>query len=224
MPGSQAPVLVRTRVGLIGDIHTEADVLAWALELLKSEKAEVILATGDIPDGRFHGPGVDRVCEMLEQAGVLCVCGNHDRWLLEGEMRDLPDATFPEEVSARAREYLRSLPATLELETPLGRMLLGHGLANDDMATLYPHDHGLELTNNDGLQALLRERRYALCVHGHTHRRMLRVLDGITFINAGTLRVKREPGCVLLDFVAKEARFYDYAEGGKTSLALTQPL
>lgn len=224
MPSASDPVIVHTRVGLIGDIHTEADVLAWAIDLLQREGCERILAVGDIPDGRFDGPGVDRVCEQLARAEVLCVSGNHERWLLEGQMRDLPEATFLDEVSPEAQDYLRSLPATVELQTPLGLMLLGHGIAEDDMATLYPHDHGLELANNEGLQRLLRERRYALCVHGHTHRRMVRELDGMIFVNAGTLRVKREPGCIVLDFEAKEARFYDYVEGGKTSLAFTQSI
>jgi putative phosphoesterase len=209
------PLVIQSRVGVIGDIHTEADVLAWALRVLQQQQVERILATGDIADGPQHGEGVVRACRLLREANVLAVQGNHDRWLLDNDQRDFPDATFPDEIDAQAREYLQGLPATVEIVTPMGLMLFGHGLGEEDMTGVYPHDHGPALTSNAALQALLRENRYRLVLSGHTHRRMVRSLNGITFINAGAINVTREPCCLVLDFREKRAQFFDYvADGG----------
>src|ERR1700754_3529639 len=128
-------LVVHHRVGVIGDIHTEADVLAWALDVLKSHDVEAILATGDLADGPHHGDGVMRACRLLREANVLTVQGNHDRWMLDNDQRDFPDATFLDELDSETTEYLQSLPVSLDILTPLGLMLLGHGLGEDDIAT-----------------------------------------------------------------------------------------
>jgi predicted phosphodiesterase len=204
---------VRSRAGVIGDIHTEFETLAWALSVLSAEHVELALATGDVSDGPYHGEGVNRACELLREAGVAAVLGNHDRWLLDNTMRDFPNATDLDEIDAAARGYLRDLPSTREVETPHGRLLLCHGLGPDDMATLYPHDRGPELTGNAALQDLLKAGRYRYVVGGHTHKRMVRTIDGMTFINAGAIKETREPCCLVLDFEANVAQYYDYVKG-----------
>jgi predicted phosphodiesterase len=84
------------------------------------------------------------------------------------------------------------------------------------MGALYPHDRGPELTNNAALQAILRERRHRYVVGGHTHRRMVRAIEGITFINAGAIKETRDPCCLVLDFETATAQFYDYVSGETT--------
>jgi len=210
---AQSVARVHARVGVIGDIHTEYDTLAWALGVLSGLTVELILATGDIADGPYHAEGVNRACQMLREANVVAVLGNHDRWLLDSAMRDFPNATFLEEVDAASREYLRGLPAVRELETDHGLLLLCHGLGPDDMAALYPHDRGPELSGNAALQDLLRAGRYRYVVGGHTHRRMVRTIDQTTFINAGAIQETREPCCLLLDFEASTAQYFDNVRG-----------
>lgn len=202
-----------TRVGVIGDIHTRADRLQWALQLLKSHEVEHIVATGDIVDGP-QPEAVARACALLQEDCVDTVLGNHDRWLLDQQHRELPDATFPEDVDPATRAFLQRLPQVVELETPRGTLLLGHGLGNNDMTCLYPYDHGPSLKNNTTLQAILRSDRYRFVVSGHTHLRMVRQIGRVTFINAGALHYTREPCCLLLDFAALQAQFFDYVEGG----------
>lgn len=202
------------RIGVIGDIHTALDKLQWALALLKRQGVEQIFATGDIVDGPRSPQDVMRACALLQESNVICVLGNHDRWLLDEQQRDLTDATFPEEISREARTYLQALPASVELLTPGGWLLFGHGLGSNDMSALYPHDHGSALTNNATLQAILQRERYRFVVSGHTHLRMVRKLEGVTFINAGALHYTREPCCVVVDFVERHAQFYDHLERG----------
>jgi len=201
---------LQTRIGVVGDIHTSLEKLRWALSLLKEHAVDHIYATGDIVDGPSPGDAVVRACALLQETGVTCVLGNHDRWLLDNQQRDLEGATYPSELTREARGYLQSLPASVEVRTPCGVLLLGHGLGSDDMTALHPHDHGASLHYNTALQSILRSERHRFVVSGHTHLRMVRKLAGVTFINAGALHYTRDPCCLLLDFTALRAQFFDY--------------
>jgi predicted phosphodiesterase len=202
-----------TRIGVIGDIHTRADRLEWALDVLKQHAVERVFATGDIVDGP-HPEAVGRVCELLASQRAITVLGNHDRWLLDKQHRDLNEATFPEDVDKSARAFLQSLPASVELQTSAGMLLFGHGLGHNDMTQLNPYDHGPALSNNTTLQNILRNERYRYVVSGHTHLRMVREISGVKFINAGALHYTREPCCLLLDFTEKRAQFFEHVQGG----------
>ena len=203
------------RAGLIGDIHCEVARLRQVLEHFKASGIETVLAVGDIADG----PGdLGETCAMLEAAGVLVVAGNHDRWLLAGQMRDLPDATPLASVSPRARDYLSALPKTRSFESPRGPVLLCHGLGEDDMATVKPDDYGYDLESNRALWELVEGGTARFVVNGHSHRPMLRNISGLTILNAGTLHPKHRPVCAIADFDGGVLQIYDL-EGGRTTPA-----
>jgi predicted phosphodiesterase len=156
---------------------------------------------------------------LLRQYRVAAVAGNHERWLLAGEARDLPDATPPAEVGSEARAYLSSLPGTLEYETAAGRLLLCHGLGAHDMGGVKPGDYGYALAANFALQRLMREGKYRFVVNGHTHRRMVRSFEGLTIINAGTLFREHQPCFLVADFEDGFVQYYDLAGEGRVSEA-----
>jgi putative phosphoesterase len=210
-----------TRVGVIGDVHTEAATLRLALDHLARLSVDRILCTGDLPDGPLDVTQVDACCRLLQERRVITVSGNHDRWLQDGEMRDLPDATDPTELSAATLEFLAHLPATVDFRSPVGSVLLCHGMGTDDMAGIQPFDHGLALENNSALQALLRDERYQVVISGHTHRPMVRTFGDLTVINAGTLLRDQGPCCAVVDFSVRRVRFYDVSEAGVTAAGVT---
>lgn len=198
------------RVGLIGDVHGEHERLETALDYFAGRRSTHVLCTGDIPDG--HG-SVGRACEILREHGVLTVRGNHERWFLSGVMRDLPDATPLDDVPVSEREWLAALPVVREFTTPLGGLLLCHGLGANDMAKVGPDDEGYALVTNDDFRALVRDPRYQLVVNGHTHRPMVRHFQGLTIINAGTLRRDAPtPGFLLIDFEARVVEMLEFDE------------
>jgi putative phosphoesterase len=212
-----------TRVGVIGDVHAEHLRLERALAFLQ-RKADHILCTGDIADGVGS---VDRACEMLQAHTVLCVRGNHDRWLVSNDVRTLNDATRLEDVSESTIAFLSSLPPTRIFETPLGRMILCHGLGENDMAKVTPDDYGYALQVNDAFQELLRDPRFQLVLNGHTHSPMVRHFDGVSLINAGTLRGD-SPGVILLDFGTRTVDLFHGFDGPEepilhASMALSEP-
>ncbi|MFO0555874.1 MAG: metallophosphoesterase family protein [Polyangiaceae bacterium] len=196
------------RIGLIGDVHTNDELLERALVELRALGAERSLCVGDITDG----PGdVLRCCELLSRERVASVRGNHDRWLLTDLSRLSPSAPplpssiveqlhrLRDETPHFVEGYLTSLATTLRVETPLGDALLCHGLGDNDMASLLPeqevdprwHPELFELQTDSALRLVL---------NGHSHRRMVRQVGALTIVNAGTLHREHEPGCVLIDF------------------------
>src|SRR4029079_10625555 len=111
------------RIGAIGDIHAEDEALARVLDALAGLAVDRILAIGDIVDG----PGDSaRCCRLLAAASVEAVRGNHDRWALKDELRNLPGALAA--LDAEQRRFLEALPATREYQTAAGPLLLCHGL------------------------------------------------------------------------------------------------
>ena len=195
------------KIGIIGDIHAEDRLLEVAIRRLQELGAEVLLATGDIVDGRGD---VERCRELLEQHRVQCVRGNHERWALAGKMRDMPDAHPLEALSEATQAYLRQLPPTRLLDTVEGKLLLCHGLGANDMAGVKPHDRDEDLDGNDDLQRLLLERVVDVLVNGHTHHAMDRVVRGrrggrMRIVNGGTLFREHGPCCVFLDLAGGPA-------------------
>lgn len=199
------------RVGVIGDVHGEDLILEAALRHLRDVRAvETVLSTGDLPAKKGIGD-TDRCCELLRDAGVLAIRGNHDRWCFENEgiraVLGLEDIGL----SADTRRYLSTLPPMRSFDTPSGALLLCHGAADDDMSGIYPGGDDREI-----LDALARRHHlpgvYRWMIAGHTHRRMVRPLPGsFTIINPGALCWDEQPGFLILDFTKSTARFYDVA-------------
>ena len=185
------------RVGLIGDLHAEHEALAFVIGELTRLGAETLLQVGDIADG----PGdLDASIALLKEHRVLAVRGNHDRWLLSGQARDLPFATKLGQASQASLDYLLQLPVTRELRSPRGNVLLCHGLDKNDMVGVRPDHEGYDIIWNTELQKLIAERRYRFVLNGHTHRAMLRTFGSLSIVNAGTLFREYERSFTYVDF------------------------
>lgn len=199
------------RIGVIGDIHAEDLYLEQAIQTLRARGVQLVVATGDVADGVGS---VDACCELLMAHSVLTVRGNHDRWLLAGTARELPNATALDALSERSRRFLGNLPTMAELETERGRALLCHGIGPNDMAKLGPDDFGYALETNDDLQNLIRERTFRWVINGHSHRRMVRMLSGLCVINAGTLTRDQSPCFLELDFRQNTVTAFEFTAAG----------
>lgn len=191
------------RFGIIGDIHAEDVRLERVLEWMKD--VDQILFVGDIVDGNGD---LDRCIALLEEANALGVRGNHERWFFGNTMRSLSYTTvhLAAEASEHTMSFLRALPSTRIFRTPAGPLFLCHGMGEDDMGSLRPEDAGYALENNDNVWKLVRSKSCAIVVAGHTHKRMVRAIESVVFINAGAL-VQEEPCALVLDCRDRRAIF-----------------
>lgn len=192
-------------IGIIGDVHCEDESLAFVLDFLRDFAVDRILCTGDLVDG----PGdVTRCIAMLMECNVSTVVGNHDQWYIEDTMRALPFATSAASLSVDDRRILATLPSTLRFDTPVGRMMLCHGLGENTMAKVQADDFGYAVDVNEHLQALIRAKDVQFVVNGHTHRAFVRHFDGLTVINAGTILRGFDPCFAVIDFERNEIVYF----------------
>jgi len=198
------------RVGLIGDLHCEDETLAFVLAQFSRLGTDTVLQVGDIADGEGD---LNATIRLLVEHRVLAVRGNHDRWLLANQMRQVPHATPLESVSSASIDFLSSLPATRELSSPRGEVLLCHGLGENDMAGVKPDHEGYDIDFNTELQRLIAQPRYRFVFNGHTHRPMLRSFGALSIINAGTLLRETERCFTLVDFDQGELMRFRHAAG-----------
>lgn len=184
-------------LGLIGDVHGEAQRLEMAIAELRSAGAETLVCTGDITDGIGD---VERCCNLLQDNQVITVSGNHDRWCIDGELRNRAECTLLPSLSPSSQAFLQTLPVQVELNTVSGMALLCHGLGHNDMGKLMPQDNVEKMTANPDLQSLLQQHRYRYLINGHSHYRMVKQVEGLAIINGGTIRRGHQPGFLLIDF------------------------
>lgn len=195
------------RVGIIGDVHCQSHALERVIGELQSQRLDLLMCVGDIVDG----PGdADRTCELLMSANVECVAGNHERWLLAGERRGLDYAT--QEVTDRTRQFLTSLPAIRLYKTNAGRLMLCHGVGQDDEAALRPDTRGYGLQDIPTLRELMLHSDVDFMIGGHTHERMVRPFAGLTVVNAGTIWDKYEQTFLTIDFPTRKLCVLSAAE------------
>ena len=210
------------RLGLIGDVHAEDELLELTIDALHREGVDRVLCTGDLVDG--HGD-VDRACRLLRSVGALTVRGNHDRWIRTDDMRGLPYAHRMTELAVETITQLKELPQTSSLDIPDGKLLLCHGVGPNDMCRLGPDDRGYALSANEDLLAILFDTSVRVMVGGHTHRPMVRRFPrgaprsgrpgaaapahpALVVVNPGTLAREDEPGFAVLDLASARVDFH----------------
>lgn len=201
-------------LGLIGDVHAEDERLDAALAALRAERVDLVLCTGDLVDG--HGD-VDRACALLGEGRVVTVRGNHDRWIRDDTQRGLPRAHRMTQLAPASIDLLKSLPPTHSLELDGGRLLLCHGVGEDDMQRLKPEDRGYALASNDALLKVLFDASVSLMICGHTHVPMVRRFERasgkppLVVVNPGTLARDDAPGFAVLDTASRRVDFFRFA-------------
>jgi predicted phosphodiesterase len=197
------------RFALIGDVHAQVDALETVLLFARMRGAERAFSVGDLSDGDGD---LDRTVALLVAHDVGCVRGNHDRWLLEGRLRDLRFAHQADALRPATLEFLRALPVTRALETACGVALLCHGVGVEDMPVVVPATPARDVLAMPAFAAVCALDRIAMMLCGHTHARMVRAIGPLTLINPGTLAPGDDPGFVLIDAEARTVEAFDIDE------------
>lgn len=199
---------IYNRFALIGDVHGEDAALEATLTFLRGiGPLDAILCTGDLP-GKMGVGDTNRCATLLRTAKALVIQGNHDAWAVDNEDTRVVLGLGDEwPLTTETTAYLGSLPRMRSLETPVGALLLCHGVGGDFMAGIYPGGEDAEV------RRALKEKRiygqYRLMVAGHTHKRMVRPLGTLTVLNPGTLLWDGPPGFAVVEVTANTVQFYD---------------
>lgn len=197
------------KIGIIGDVHSEHARLQLALLWLERQAVDVVVCTGDIADGKGC---IEQTWRLLHSAGVQTVVGNHDRWLLTDTQRHVAHAQHRAEVSDAGLAFLASLPKVLQLQTLGGELRLCHGVAENDMAKVWPGTEHTAIKRSPELDVWLDEDQPpAFVVNGHMHFRTLIDFNHSYLLNAGTLK-GRYAGVSVLDLARREVCGYNVVD------------
>jgi len=189
------------RYALISDIHGNLPALRAVLANIAARTD--IIGTYHLGDLVGYGPWPNEVVTVLIEAGIPGVAGNYDSTVAtdykhcgcryenprQEELSHVSYAWTRAHVSAETRKYLGSLPFRIDIR-PLGGHLSGptvtliHG--NQTLNTVYVTEDRSDafLTKMaDGIGAWTGD----VIAFGHTHKPWTRTVEGIHFVNAGSV-------------------------------------
>ena len=181
------------KIGIVTDIHNNAEALKVILEKIEQEQVEGIICAGDIIG---IGPHPEETVTMIRNLDNLlaCVRGNHEEFLLEGMPKEFPNEAGMSQgemlhhewehkkLSRESRDFLKNLPYTKRLELE-GRTLL---------VTHYPMDDNhkyaayIPRPTEEELDVLFGEAKADINIYGHNHLPCT-VIGAHVYINSGSL-------------------------------------
>jgi predicted phosphodiesterase len=123
------------RLGIIAEIHANLPALEAALEALRKEGIDQVLAVGDLVG---YGPHPRQVIRKLDREGIPCVPGAADlraAYALPSPAREgIAETTIlwtREQLGARELHFLRNLRSRHRYDAPGGRLMAFHGSPED---------------------------------------------------------------------------------------------
>jgi putative phosphoesterase len=189
------------KIGIISDIHADVRALRRALEHMPS--VDAYLCPGDaVSEYRFCADTV----ELLQQAKVLCIQGNHEHVLFNGRnpayLKKCRETFAPE-----ALEFLATVPPSRELTFEDTKLLLVHA------SPWEPYDEYI-------YPGSTRLARFATLPHdvvcfGHTHVPFVHQAGTVTVINPGSCSQPRDQdrrgAYALFDTDTREATIHRFS-------------
>jgi putative phosphoesterase len=177
-------------VALIGDVHGNLPALEAVLADAEARGAGPVWNVGDFTG---YGPFPDEVVKRLQQPHVVNIIGNYDQKVLKFERKSakwrksklhekwLAFGWAWEHLSQVSRDYLRSLPEQRRLEVKGRRVLLCHGSPES------VDEHLWSATPEKRMRQLAAMARADLVVCGHSHEPFRRDVQGVVFVNTGSV-------------------------------------
>lgn len=160
------------KIGIVSDIHADARALRRALEDMPS--VDALLCPGDaVSEYRFCADTV----EVLQQAQVICIQGNHEVVLFGGR-NPAYLKKCRETFTAESLDFLATAPLSRELEVDGVRVLLIHA------SPWEPHDE--YIYPGSPRLAKFATLDHDLVCFGHTHVPLIHRVGGVTVLNPGS--------------------------------------
>ena len=180
------------RVAIISDIHGNISALEAVLADVKTQAVQETYCLGDLVGYAAHP---NEVIDRIQVDEIPTIVGNYDDGV--GYDRDECGCAYrdPEEqrlgdlslrwtqrtVTADRKEFLRSLPPEIRFEADGKKFRLVHGSPRRMNEYLF-EDRPLS-----SFQRLAASSETDVLVFGHTHRPYVKRVDGVLFVNAGSV-------------------------------------
>lgn len=175
-----------TRIGVISDIHADAQALDRALhQLLHLENVSQVVCLGDLVD---KGPHAEAVVQAIAASGMVCVMGNHDydnvhggqTWLRRHVQPDSPH--YQANILSQASiDFLATLPKSVHLTVDGQIIELAHGSPSRLDEYVFAN------SVRRALRSYLKTTIAHVLLLGHTHEPMIQWVDRFLVANPGSV-------------------------------------
>ena len=180
------------RIGIISDIHGNLPALEAVLEDLRPRQFDAVYSLGDLVG---YGASPNEVTERIRAEGIPTIMGNYDDGVgferddcgcaytdpVEKHFGDESLAWTKANVTAENKAFLRSLVKEIRFEADGARVLLVHGSPRRINEYLF------EERPLSSFRRLAAASNADIIVFGHTHRPYTKPVDGVLFVNAGSV-------------------------------------
>jgi putative phosphoesterase len=188
------------RIAIFSDIHGNLQALESVLADISAQKPDAIYCLGDLVG---YGANPNEVTERIRREDFPTVMGNYDDGV--GFERDECGCAYREEaerergqrslewtkarVTPENKAFLRTLANEIRFEAGGKRILLVHGSPRKMNEYLF-EDRPIS-----SFQRLAAASNADTIVFGHTHKPYLKDVDGVTFVNAGSVGKPKDGDC-----------------------------
>jgi putative phosphoesterase len=175
---------------LLGDIHANYPALNAIGNFIQPERFDRIINTGDFTV--YSTFPNETIQWFREKKNTICILGNTDRRILrilkgkklkkpkKKEKRDMyfwtSDNLLPENIT-----YLKSLPKQTDFTAGHMRIGVFHGTRDDPDEELFPS------APESRFHELAKNSPYQIHIMGHSHVPYYKIVDGVHFINTGSV-------------------------------------
>lgn len=180
------------RIAIISDIHANIGALEAVLDDLQRQNVEAMYCLGDLVGYAAHP---NEVIDRIRRDGTPTIMGNYDDGV--GFDRDECGCAYrdPEEqrlgdlslrwtrrtVTSDRKDFLRSLQPEIRFEADGKRFRLVHG------SPRRMNEYLFEDRPISSFQRLAATSEADVLIFGHTHKPYTKRIDGVSFVNAGSV-------------------------------------
>lgn len=187
------------KLAVLADLHSNLPALQAVLANLETWKPDTVVVAGDtINRGPRPAECLALIQERQRTQGWQVLRGNHEAYVLKFARPDAPSHGPAFEVHRpsywtyqRLRREISSIQVMPEqhvFKTPDGRSgKIVHASLLGDRDGIYPETGDAELAAKIGQDCIHSGQTPALFVAGHTHRGLVRRLNGTLVVNAGSV-------------------------------------
>lgn len=183
------PIVEKSRVAVLCDIHGNLPALEAVLAEVAREDVDEVIIGGDVLPGPMSRAALARLLAL--ERPVRFLHGNGDREalaLFNGGTSTMPEAFraavrwSAEQLSPEQRAIVSAWPSTLRVNvTGIGPVLCCHATPRNDTEIF------TRLTAEDRLIPIFHDVDAALVVCGHTHMAFDRMVGDVRVVNAGSI-------------------------------------
>jgi putative phosphoesterase len=175
------------KIALISDVHANLPALEAVLFDAKERGASAVFNAGD---SIGYGAFPDEVMTLLRSSHVLSVIGNYDRSVLSKKWKTGRPKSRDKQIAMRYayhhlsrenRAYLAALPRQHRFRVRGTSILVTHGSPGS------LNEYLVQETPETRFQEIAQKSKADIIVTGHAHIPSMRQVDGVWFVNCGSV-------------------------------------